>query len=72
MMTAQVLAGYSLLQLCVLAVVFAAAVAIVLAILNGMGVAVPPVVMRVAVILALAFFGVLALYLLFGLIGRMG
>ena len=44
---AQVLAGYSLLQILIFVIIIAAAVAITLAILSAMGVAVPPVAVRI-------------------------
>ncbi len=69
---AQVFAGYSLLQILIFEIISAAAVAITLAILSAMGVAVPPVAVRVFWILVLAFVGIAALYFLFSLVGRMG
>jgi choline-glycine betaine transporter len=69
---AQVVAGYSLLQILIFVIIIAAAVAITLAILSAMGVAVPPVAVRVFWILVLAFLGIAALVFLFSLVGRMG
>ena len=72
LLLAQVAGGYSLVQILVLVIVVAAAVAITLAILNAMGVAVPPVAIRIFWILVLAFLGIAALFFLFSLVGRMG
>ena len=69
---AQVAGGYSLVQMLILVIVVAAAVAITLAILNAMGVAVPPVAVKIFWILVLAALGVAALVFLFSLVGRMG
>ena len=69
---AQVLAGYSLLQILIFVIIIAAAVAITLAILSAMGVAVPPVAVRIFWILVFAFLGIAALVFLFSLVGRMG
>jgi len=69
---AQVVAGYSLLQILIFVIIIAAAVAITLAILSAMGVAVPPVAVRIFWILVLAFLGIAALVFLFSLVGRMG
>ncbi len=67
---AQVLAGYSVSQLAVLIIVIAAIVAIVVVVLRQMGVAVPPFIVQIGWIIAAAFIGVLAIYLLFSLVGR--
>jgi choline-glycine betaine transporter len=63
--------GYSIVQILVFVIVIAAAVAITMAILNAMGVAVPPVAVRIFWIVVLAFLGVAALMFLFSMIGSM-
>lgn len=65
------LAGYSLLQVLVLVVVIAAALAIVHIVLARMGVAIPAWVVQIFWVLVVAVVGVAALYLLFSLVGRL-
>ena len=60
------------IQILIFVIIIAAAVAITLAILQAMGVAVPPVATRVFWIVVLAFLGIAALVFLFSLVGRVG
>jgi hypothetical protein len=64
--------GYSLVQFAVLIIVIAAIVGIVWVILNQMGVAIPGFIVQIAWIILAAFVGILALYFLVSLVGRMG
>jgi hypothetical protein len=63
--------GYSLLQILVLVIVIAAAIAITYVILGQMGVAIPAWAIRIFWVLVLAFVGIAALYFLFSMVGQM-
>jgi hypothetical protein len=63
-------AGYSLLQILVFVIVVAAAIGITMVVLRQMGVSPPGWVIQVAWIIGAAVVGVLALFVLFDLIGR--
>jgi hypothetical protein len=66
------LGGYSLMQIAVFVIVIAAACAIVFVILRQMGVEIPGFIVQILWILLAAFVGILALYFLVSLVGRMG
>ncbi len=66
---AQFIGGYSILQVLLFAIILGAAIAITIAILNAMGVAIPPVVKQVCLYLFLAFLGCIALVFLFNMVG---
>lgn len=65
---AQMLAGYSLLHLLILAIVVVAIVAVAVAASRGMGVAIPGWVMQIMWILLAAFLAIVAIRFLVGLL----
>jgi hypothetical protein len=70
-MLAQIVAGYSLLQILVIVIIVAAAIGITVVVVKWMGLNIPPPVVKVFWILVAAFVGVAALVFLFHLVGQM-
>jgi hypothetical protein len=66
------LGGYSMVQLGVIVIVVAAVIGIVYVILRQMGVMIPPFIVQIMWILLAAFVGILALYFLVSMVGRIG
>lgn len=67
-MIAQALAGYSIAHLAMMAIIVAAVVAIAVIVIQRMGVPIPPWVIQILWVIALAVLGILAIKVVVSLI----